>query len=122
MKKQVKKKSEFLKIAQSLGIAVPASLLFATNADAALADATANKSMQLIENPISLLSKNEVKSRIVWEITDNKKVSDLLSHTNTHTNSAHTNRHADRTYSDGTHTNTHSNAHTDKHTDNGNKC
>jgi hypothetical protein len=128
MKKQEKKKSDFLKIAQGLGIAIPASLLFATNATPA--NITVNESIQMVENSISFQEKNEVANRIVWELNTNKKTFDLAKHTNTpHANQGHINRHSDNhtnvtdvskksqphtnTHANGKHTNT---PHSDKHT------
>jgi len=120
-KKEVKKKSDFFKIAQGLGIAIPASLLFATNANATPANIIENKSMQIVENSISLQDKNEVVNRIVWELNTNKKPFDLAAHTDNHTNNAakHTNNHTNTQHAN-THTNRNNGAdvcpsHTDSH-------
>jgi len=105
--KKINKKSDLKKIAKSLGIAIPASLLFATNANAIqTSTATINKSMQIVENSISSQNKNEVMNHIVGEI--------ILSVDIPRTNQSHTNSHANAWSGGGsgigTHTNTHANA------------
>ena len=59
--KEAKKKSGFLKIAQGLGIAIPASLLLATNVNAIPVNTI---SIETAESSINLQEENEVMKHI----------------------------------------------------------
>ena len=90
-KNEIKKKSDFFKIAQSLGVAIPASLLFATNVDAAQVN-TISSNIETIENSINLQEENEVMERIAQTLT---VVSDDYLADNDHGDHANHTNHAD---------------------------
>jgi len=94
--KQKEKKSEFLKIAQSLGIAIPVSLLFATNANATPVKITSLSNVQDIVQPNNEQNSNAVIDRIKLSISTNDD-GNLLAHLDAHTdkpchNNIHTNK------------------------------
>ena len=111
--KKVNEKSNFKKIAQSLGIAIPASLLLTSNVNAK--EMSDNKLLKDSENTIAL--KQNVNSNEVFKYIVNKTPSqNFIAHCNSHSDyDKHTNAHTDndtRNY----HTNSkgHVNSHVNK--------
>ncbi|MDR2148832.1 MAG: hypothetical protein LBE91_20520 [Tannerella sp.] len=141
-----KKRNDFKKIAQSLGIIIPASLLIVGNVNATPTKITQPCNNQLVKQLISKKSSNEVINRISLFVKISENNDDFVLHTNNHTNSEsnHTNTHSNSYHSDYhtnvegysderscvVHNNTHSNTpgesshtdytseHTNQHTDN----
>ena len=111
------KKSDFIKIAQKLGIAIPVSLLFVGNANAATStNSLLTGNVQSFEQLVNQRKSNEVLSHI----TLNLRVNDdgkLLAHSDAHTNVGgnHSDRHSNYGHSDN-HTNKQMCPHTDSHT------
>jgi len=116
MKKKVKIKSDFLKIAQGLGIAIPASLFFATNANAMPAKIRPLNNVQIIVQSVEGQSSNAVINRIILNVPNNDEKQ--LAHTDTHTNETccpHCDMHANTIDDKGKHTNTNPCPHCDCH-------
>ena len=77
--KEVKKKKEFLKIAQGLGIAIPASILLATNVDASPVNTVFNNSKVLDGKSIKVNKENAVVEHIMLKLKMVKMVIYLLT-------------------------------------------
>ena len=81
--KEVKKKSSFLKIAQGLGIAIPAGLLLSTNVDTAQVQT------------VNLQEENEVMERITLTVgSDNTELLADVIHSAHSDHTAHSNHGA----------------------------
>jgi hypothetical protein len=141
-------KKDFKKIALSLGIVIPASLLPIGNANATSARTTLPNNNPLIEQLVGKKNSNEVINRIYILGKETENDNFFTYHSNNHTNSNgnHTNQHSNTYHSDYhtnregysteyacvVHTNNHSNTpgsnshtdytsdHTNSHTDNPN--
>jgi hypothetical protein len=141
-------KKDFKKIALSLGIAIPASLLSIGDANATQTNTVLPGNNPLIEQLVVKKTSNEIVNRISLFGKTSESDDFFAYHTNNHTNSNgnHTNRHTNTYHSDFhtnregysaanacvVHTNSHSNtpsstSHTDytsehvnRHTDNPN--
>ncbi|MDR1974578.1 MAG: hypothetical protein LBQ31_07895 [Bacteroidales bacterium] len=116
-------KEDLKKVALSLGIAIPASLLSIGNANSVPTNTELTNSNQLIEQITKKQGSNEVINRITLGLRISENGT-LLAHANAHTDRAtHTDRHSNQP-----HSNYHSNnqgysagttcvQHTDNHTD-----
>jgi len=142
------KKNDFKKIAKSLGIAVPASLLFISNASATPVNTPQLSTIKSFDILFSKGNSNEVINRISlfgktsenddkFALHVNNHSNTKSNHTNQHSNTYHSDYHANSEgYSTATmcvvHTNNHTNVqgsnshtdhtspHTNQHTDNPN--
>ena len=117
------RRKDFKKIAQSLGIAIPASLLFAGNVNATPAAIVNNSEFDATENIVKMQKDNEVINRITLSLRMNEDGS-MLAHNNAHTdvggnhtdyhsNTPHANNHTNKNVGTGTMC-THSDVHTNR--------
>lgn len=110
------KKIKFIRIASTLGIVLPTSLLgIAENCEASEAKNSTENLLKIEES-----EQNPIKERIINLFSEEEQTPPTeIAHTNVHANFkvSHTNVHADFKV-DGKHTNDHSNtraSHTDEH-------